>query len=57
MLLTVAMIATLALGAPAESPRDASGWRDWSDTLYAQGDYRGALDAAGHAREINHSDP
>jgi tetratricopeptide (TPR) repeat protein len=57
MLLTVAMLATLALAAPAESPRDASGWRDWSNTLYSQGDYRGALDAAGHAREINHTDP
>ena len=57
MLVTVAMLATLALAAPAESPRDASGWRDWSDTLYSQGDYRGALDAAGHAREINHTDP
>ena len=57
MSLMVAMFATLALAAPAESPRDASGWRDWSDTLYAQRDYRGALDAAGHAREINHTDP
>jgi tetratricopeptide (TPR) repeat protein len=57
MILTVAMLATLALAAPAESPRDASGWRDWSDTLYAQGDYRGALDAAGHAREIDRTDP
>ncbi|MBM2854316.1 MAG: hypothetical protein HW417_1244 [Steroidobacteraceae bacterium] len=57
MILTVAMFATLALAAPAESPRDASGWRDWSDTLYAQGDYRGALDAAGHAREISRTDP
>ena len=57
MLLTVAMFATLALAAPAESPRDASGWRDWSNTLYAQGDYRGALDAAGHAREISRTDP
>ena len=57
MLLTVAMIATLALAASAESPRDASGWRDWSDTLYAQGDYRGALDAAGHAREIDRTEP
>ncbi|TFH46185.1 MAG: hypothetical protein E4H01_10360 [Lysobacterales bacterium] len=57
MSLMVAMFATLALAAPAESPRDASGWRDWSDTLYAQGDYRGALDAAGHAREINRTDP
>ncbi len=57
MSLMVAMFATLALAAPAESPRDASGWRDWSDTLYAQHDYRGALDAAGHAREINRTDP
>jgi len=57
MSLTVAIFATLALVAPAESPRDASGWRDWSDTLYAQGDYRGALDAAGHAREIDRTDP
>ncbi len=57
MSLIVAMFATLALGVPAESPRDASGWRDWSATLYAQGDYRGALDAAGHAREIDRTDP
>ncbi|MSQ92313.1 MAG: hypothetical protein EXR87_05185 [Gammaproteobacteria bacterium] len=57
MILTVAMLATLALAAPAESPRDASGWREWSNTLYAQGDYRGALDAAGHAREIDRTDP
>jgi tetratricopeptide (TPR) repeat protein len=57
MSLTVAMFATLALAAQAESPRDASGWRDWSDALYAQGDYRGALDAAGHAREIDRNDP
>ncbi len=57
MSLTVAMIATLALAASAESPRDASGWRDWSNTLFSQGDYRGALDAAGHAREIDRTDP
>ncbi len=57
MILTVALFATLALAAPAEGQRDATGWRDWSDTLYAKGDYRGALDAAGHAREINHTDP
>ncbi|MGB5133117.1 MAG: cellulose synthase subunit BcsC-related outer membrane protein, partial [Steroidobacteraceae bacterium] len=57
MILTVALIATLALSAPAESQRDVTGWRNWSDTLYARGDYRGALDAAGHAREIDHTDP
>ncbi len=57
MILTVALFATLALSAPVEGQRDATGWRDWSDTLYAKGDYRGALDAAGHAREINHTDP
>jgi tetratricopeptide (TPR) repeat protein len=57
MSLMVATLATLALAASAEGPRDASGWRDWSDTLYAQGDYRGALDAAGHAREIDRTDP
>ena len=57
MIVTVALFATLALAAPAESQRDATGWRNWSDTLYAQGDYRGALDAAGHAREIDHTDP
>ncbi len=56
MSLTVAMIATLALAASAESPRDASGWLDWSNTLYSRGDYRGALDAAGHAREIDRTD-
>jgi len=57
MSLMLAMFAALALTAPAETPRDASGWRDWSDTLYAQRDYRGALDAAGHAREIDRTDP
>ncbi|MDH4261189.1 MAG: cellulose synthase subunit BcsC-related outer membrane protein, partial [Gammaproteobacteria bacterium] len=57
MSLMVAMLATLALAASAEGPRDASGWLDWSDTLYSQGDYRGALDAAGHAREIDRTDP
>jgi tetratricopeptide (TPR) repeat protein len=57
MIVTVAMLATLALAVPAESPRDATGWREWSNTLYAQGDYRGALDAAGHAREVDRADP
>lgn len=57
MIVTVAMLATLALAVPAEGPRDATGWRDWSNTLYAQGDYRGALDAAGHAREVDRTDP
>lgn len=57
MSLTVALIATLALAAPAESPRDAAGWRNQSDALYAQGDFRGALDAAQQARTLDRSDP
>ncbi len=55
--LTVALFATLALAASAESSRDAADWRAQSDALYAQGDFRGALDAADKARMLDQSDP
>lgn len=57
MNLTVALIATLAFAAPVEGPRDAAGWRQQSDALYAQGDFRGALDAAQQAQALDRSDP
>lgn len=57
MSLTVALLATLALSAPAEGPRDAAGWRQQSDALYARGDFRGALDAAQQARVLDEADP
>jgi len=57
MSLTVALIATLALATPAEGPRDAAGWRDQSAALYAQGDYRGALQAAQQAQALDARDP
>lgn len=57
MSLTVAIIATLALAAPAESPRDAEQWRTKSEALYTQGDFRGALEAAEKARLLDQSDP
>jgi len=55
--LTVALIATLTLAASAPQPQDAAGWRTRSDTLYAQGDFRGALEAADRARQLEPSDP
>ena len=55
--LTVALFATLALAASAEVPQDAAGWRAQSDALYAQGDFRGALEAAEQARLLDPSDP
>ncbi|MGH8198734.1 MAG: cellulose synthase subunit BcsC-related outer membrane protein [Steroidobacteraceae bacterium] len=57
MSLTVALFATLALAAPVEGPRDAAGWRAQSDSLYAQGNFRGAMEAAEKARMLNRSDP
>lgn len=57
MSLTVALIATLALAASAAGPRDAAGWRDQSDALYTQGDFRGALEAAQQARLLDRTDP
>jgi hypothetical protein len=57
MSLTVALIATLALTAPADGPRDAAGWRQQSDALYSQGDFHGALDAAEQARALDRADP
>jgi len=56
MSLTVALIATLALAAPAEGPRDAAGWRERSDALYAQGDFHGALEAAQQAQTLDRND-
>jgi cellulose synthase operon protein C len=55
--LTVAMIATLALAASAVDPQDADAWRAEADARYAQGDFRGALDAAEKARLLDPSDP
>jgi tetratricopeptide (TPR) repeat protein len=57
MSLTVAIVATLALAAPGESPRDADGWRAQSEALYARGDFRGAVEAAEKARALDQSDP
>jgi tetratricopeptide (TPR) repeat protein len=54
--LTVALVATLSLAASAEAPQDAAGWRTRSDALYAQGDYRAALDAAANARQLDPAD-
>ena len=48
--LTVALIATLALAASAEVPQDAAGWRAQADALFAQGNFRGSLQAAERAR-------
>jgi hypothetical protein len=55
--LTVALVATLALAAPADVPHDAAGWRAQSDADYAQGDFRAALEAAEKARLLDPSDP
>jgi tetratricopeptide (TPR) repeat protein len=55
--LTVAFIATLSLAASAEAPRDAADWRARSDALYAQGDFRGALEAADRAQALAPTDP
>jgi tetratricopeptide (TPR) repeat protein len=55
--LNVALIATLALAASAPGPEDAAGWRARSETLYAQGDYGGALEAAERARQLEPADP
>lgn len=57
MSLTVALVATLALAAQAEGPRDAADWRAQSDALYAQGDHAGALDAAQRALALDRRDP
>jgi hypothetical protein len=57
MVLTVAMLATLALAAPAGNPSDVAALRAQSDTLYASGDYRGSLQAASQAQAIDRSDP
>lgn len=54
---TVALVATLALAAPPAEPQDAAGWRAQSDTLYAQGDHAGALEAARRALAIDRRDP
>ena len=55
--LTVALIATLTLAASGPVPQDAAGWRARSEALYAQGDFRGAQEAADHARQLAPSDP
>jgi tetratricopeptide (TPR) repeat protein len=55
--LTVALVATLALAAPAEVPQDAAGWRAQADALFSQGNFRGSLDAAERARTLDPADP
>jgi tetratricopeptide (TPR) repeat protein len=55
--LNVALIATVALAASAPGPEGAAGWRARSETLYAQGDYGGALEAAERARQLEPADP
>ena len=55
--LTVALIATLTLAASAPVPQDAAGWRARSESLYALGDFRGALEAAERARQLAPADP
>lgn len=55
--LNVALIATLALAAAAPGADDAAGWRARSESLYAQGDYGGALEAAERARQLEPTDP
>lgn len=55
--LTVALVATLALAASAEDPQDAAGWRARSESLYTQGDFRAALEAADRARQLDPADP
>lgn len=57
MLQTVALLATLALTAPAESPRDAAGWKAEADLRYAAGDYQGSLAAASEANALDRRDP
>ncbi len=57
MSLTVAFLATLALAAPVEDPRDAGAWRAQSEVLYTQGDFRAALEAADRARLLDPGDP
>src|SRR5918994_4562294 len=57
MNLTVAIFATFALAASGGTPRDAAGWRAQSETLYAQGNFRGALEAAEKARLLDQTDP
>jgi tetratricopeptide (TPR) repeat protein len=56
MSLTVALIATLSLAAPVEA-RDADGWLQQSEALYASGDFRAALEAAEKARALDQADP
>jgi tetratricopeptide (TPR) repeat protein len=55
--LTVALSATLALATSADAPQDAASWRAEADTRYAQGDFRGALEAADQARTLDPADP
>src|SRR5688572_28714609 len=57
MSLSVALVATLALAASAESPQDAAGWRAQADALFAQGNFRGSLQAAERARALDPADP
>lgn len=55
--LTVALVATIALAASAESPTDAAGWRTEADARFARGDFHGSLQAAEQARSLDPADP
>lgn len=55
--LTVALIATLALAAPAGQPADVASLRAQSDALFASGDFRGSLEAAKQAHALDPKDP
>lgn len=54
---TVALLATFALAVSAETPQDAAARRAEADALFAQGDFRGSLQAAERARSLDASDP
>lgn len=55
--LTVALIATIALAAPAQTPLDGAGWRAQAEALFTRGEFRGSLAAAERARQLDPSDP
>ncbi len=57
MSLTVALVATLALAAQTDEPRDAAGWRAQSDAAYARGDHAAALVAAQRALALDRREP
>ena len=54
---TVALIATLALAAPAGAPAGVAELRAQADALFASGDFRGSLEAARQAHSLDQRDP